>query len=64
MNWDSIEVKWSEMARRASGDGARSEPVGRTEKGLADACAESPPADAMADTAALDAVGTPDRAIA
>ena len=64
MNWDSIEVKWSEMARRASGDNGRSDALDRPDKGLLGRKSDAGPAEEAADTTALDAVVPPDRAIA
>ena len=64
MNWDSIEVKWSEMARRAAGDAGRCDVVDNPGNGPARAQSDAGPADAKADRVALETAGPADRAIA
>lgn len=58
MNWDTIEVKWSEMARRASGFGSRTDTGNRPDTAGAPAISDAGPVGPLV----RDVAGTLDRA--
>lgn len=61
MQWDRIEAEWSEMARRASGNGSR---IAAAPAEGVEARPDALPADTAIGTVALNAVDTPDRIMA
>ena len=64
MNWDSIEVKWSEMARRALGGNGVAKPVMPGDAALTPTLADDGSVIISTVTAAQAAIDAPDRSVA